>query len=270
VAEILQQPESNGGDASWNLAGQYNADYYEHRLGEPYRWDNPVWTEFFGRVADFIVESFKPRTVLDVGCGIGFLVDALRARGVDARGIDVSEYAIAQVPARLRPHCTIGSITDEIDGQIDLISCIEVLEHVPSTTTARALNNLTAHTSRILFSSSPDDFDEPTHVNVRPIAEWVRAFGERGLLPVPGPVAELVAPQAIILERRPADTVEHAAEYETLRYQLATELQASRDEPPRSLVLRGQNVLATEGAAAFIRRTCRWCTNRLRTARRSN
>ncbi len=260
---------SGGRDASWELARRFDASYYAHGVGaEPYRWDNPVWPRHFGRIADFLVATFAPRTVLDVGCGVGFLVDALRDRGVDARGIDVSAYAIAHVPAHLQPYCSLGSITDEIDGDPDLISCIEVLEHVPSAVTAHALDNLTARTSRILFSSSPDDFDEPTHVNVRPIAEWVREFGERGFLPVPGPGGELVAPQAMILERSPVDAVELAAAYETLRYQLATERQAERREPPRNLVLRGLSVLASQGAATFIRRTRRWCTDWLRAARR--
>ena len=32
----------------------------------------------------------------------------------------------------------------------------------------------------ILFSSTPDDFDEPTHVNVRPASWWIERFAERG------------------------------------------------------------------------------------------
>jgi len=82
--------------------------------------------------------------VLDAGCAIGFLVEALRERGVDARGFDISEYAISQVPEHLQPYCTLGSITDEIDGRYDLITCIEVLEHLrlrPSALASRTCSN---------------------------------------------------------------------------------------------------------------------------------
>src|SRR6476660_8383941 len=70
--------------------------YYQHDCGEPYE-RNETWSRFFGQVADAIVRELRPRTVLDVGCAMGFLVEELRIRGVEAWGIDVSEYAIANV-----------------------------------------------------------------------------------------------------------------------------------------------------------------------------
>ena len=58
--------------------------------------------EFFGTIADQVVAEIKPRRVLDVGCAKGFLVEALRDRGVEAFGIDVSEYAIGEVRPDIR------------------------------------------------------------------------------------------------------------------------------------------------------------------------
>ena len=69
----------------------YGAYYYERCLGEPCRRDNPTWARFFGRIADVLVAELRPATVLDLGCGFGFLVEALRDRGVQAWGIDISE-----------------------------------------------------------------------------------------------------------------------------------------------------------------------------------
>ncbi len=107
-----------------------------------------------------------PRTVSGRGCATGMLVEALRDRGVDARGIDMSNWAIDQVPADLRPFCKVGSITDELEGHYDLITCSEVLEHLPPSLAAESVANLCRHADAILFSSTPDDFDEPTHLNV--------------------------------------------------------------------------------------------------------
>ena len=61
-----------------------------------------------------------------------FLLRPCESRGVDARGIDVSEWAIAQVPEHVKPYCRVGSITEAIEGHYDLITCIEVLEHLPA------------------------------------------------------------------------------------------------------------------------------------------
>ena len=213
-------------DASGAGADRYDEEYFAERLGEPYSRDNPVWTAFFGHIADWIVDEFAPRSVLDAGCAIGFLVEALRDRGVDARGFDISEYAIAQVPEALRPYCALASITDEIAGSFDLITCIEVLEHLPPEDAEMAIDNLTHHTDRILFSSSPDDDKEPTHVNVRQPDEWVRAFAPRGFFPT-AKLASVVAPQAVVFERGEPAVVDVLAANERARYKLARDLSES-------------------------------------------
>ncbi len=144
---------------------------------------------------------------------------------MDARGFDISEYAISQVPETLRPFCTLGSITDEIDGRYDLISCIEVLEHLPPEHAERAIENLATHTDRILFSSTPNDDREPTHVNVQQPDAWVHAFAERGFFPRPSTGAIVLSPQAIVFERREPLLVDEVAAHEVVRYRLARGLQ---------------------------------------------
>jgi SAM-dependent methyltransferase len=205
-------------------AEQYGESYFAHQLGEPYTRESPTWRAFFGRVADFIVEEFAPTTVLDVGCAIGFLVEALRERGVDARGIDISEYAISQVPESLKPYCTVASATDELDGDYDVITCIEVLEHLPPELAKEAIDNLTRHTDRIVFSSTPYDTRETTHVNVRQPDDWVRLFAERGFLPVPTSGTLAISPQAMVLERDGPVELDRIAAYERARCDLAKRL----------------------------------------------
>ena len=50
----------------------------------------PMWI----RRAEFIIEKFHPKTVLDVGCAYGELVKGLVDMNVEAYGVDGSEYAI--------------------------------------------------------------------------------------------------------------------------------------------------------------------------------
>jgi cyclopropane fatty-acyl-phospholipid synthase-like methyltransferase len=118
--------------------------------------------------------------VLDAGCAIGLLVEALRERGVDARGIDISSFAIEAVPAVIRPYCRQGSIAEPLGERFDLIVCIEVLEHMSAEDADRAIANFAAHADDVLFSSTPFDYREPTHVNVRMPEEWAEAFARHG------------------------------------------------------------------------------------------
>ncbi len=133
---------------------RFDPGYFEHSCGPlPYERSH-VWLSFFGHVADLIVERAEPQTVLDAGCAMGFLVEALRDRGVDAYGVDVSKYAIGEVRDDVKPYCRVASLTEPFPRDYDLITCIEVLEHLTPEEGEQALDNICAHTSTVLFSST--------------------------------------------------------------------------------------------------------------------
>jgi hypothetical protein len=161
------------GDASFD---EY---YFAHCCGDPYkRTDEHM--RMFGGIADRLVADIAPKTVLDAGCAIGMLVETLRARGVDASGIDLSTYAVGQVDESVRAYCRHGSIAEEFTGRYDLIVSIEVLEHMPQREGEAAIANFCRHTDDVLFSSSPLDFKEPTHVNVHMPEYWAEEFARHG------------------------------------------------------------------------------------------
>jgi SAM-dependent methyltransferase len=161
------------GDASFD---EY---YYAHCCGDPYDRSEPL-LRFFGGIADRLVADVAPKTVLDAGCAIGLLVEALRQRGVEATGIDLSSYAIGRVDEAVRAYCRQGSIADEFPERYDLIVSIEVLEHMPVRAAEAAIANFCRHTDDVLFSSSPLDYKEPTHINVHPTEYWAAEFARHG------------------------------------------------------------------------------------------
>jgi cellulose synthase/poly-beta-1,6-N-acetylglucosamine synthase-like glycosyltransferase/glycosyltransferase involved in cell wall biosynthesis len=187
-------------------AASYDAEYYRTGCGpKPYE-HNEYWLRFFGAVADALIEYLKPQTAFDAGCALGFLVETLRDRGVQAWGADISEFAIQNVRQDIRPYCRVASITQPIaadtqTGRYDLLACIEVLEHLTPEEVGRALANMTAVTDTILFSSSPYDFKEPTHINVRPPIDWLQLFAAQGFSPDLAFNATLVSPHAMLLRR---------------------------------------------------------------------
>lgn len=187
-------------------AEYYESEYYATHLGPlAYIRNEHRWVDFFGRIADEIVRSLQPKSVLDVGCAIGFLVEALWQRGVRAYGIDISEYAIGQVPRNLQEFCRVASVTGplpaEFPERFDLITCIEVLEHIPKDDAPDAVKNMASRTGCILFSSTPEDIEEPTHLNVRPVLYWLQLFAELGFYPDVRFDATFVSPQAYLLRR---------------------------------------------------------------------
>jgi len=158
----------------------FDAYYYHHGCGcRPYRRDE-VWLNFFDQIASRIVEQFDPKTVLDAGCAWGFLVEAFRKRNVEAYGVDVSEYAIQNVHPEMKPYCWVGSATETFPQKYDLITCIEVLEHMPQLEAEKAIENLCVHANEIVFSSTPFDYKEVTHFNVHDPEYWAEQFARHG------------------------------------------------------------------------------------------
>jgi 2-polyprenyl-3-methyl-5-hydroxy-6-metoxy-1,4-benzoquinol methylase len=179
----------------------YNKHYYDSYHTEagpvPYVREQGPWLLLFRAMAEFIDITIKPKKVLDAGCAKGFLVESLRDRGIDAFGIDVSEYAVGEVRPDIRAYCRVSSLITPLSERYDLITCIEVLEHMTEEEGRRAIANICKSTNDVLFSSTPDDFDEPTHVNVRPRTYWVQRFAEAGFSLDAGFDARAIAPHAM-------------------------------------------------------------------------
>jgi len=153
----------------------FDAYYFAHGCGRPYQRDEE-WLSFFDGIAEQIVKRINPKMVLDAGCAMGFLVEGLRMRGVEAYGIDVSEYAIQNVHEDIKDFCRLESISEPFAQQYDLIVVIEVLEHLRQTEAEKAVENICRFSDDVLFSSTPFDYKEATHFNVQPPEYWSELF----------------------------------------------------------------------------------------------
>jgi SAM-dependent methyltransferase len=166
---------------------QYQAYYFQHCCGIPYERSSH-WLTFFGQIATQIRQRLQPQRVLDVGCAWGFLVECLREQGVQAFGCDFSTYALAQVHPNIREFCWQYDLTQPLPAdqqstaRYDLVTCIEVLEHLPPNAAATAVQYLCSQTDTVLFSSSPFDYAEATHFNVQPPHYWAEQFLSQGFV----------------------------------------------------------------------------------------
>lgn len=123
--------------------------------------NNPIQRALIQRFHSQVCELVKarnPREILDVGCGEGYVLQALRAGGVRCamRGIDLSETAIAEarrnVPDanfEVRDVATLA----EAGERYDVVLMLEVLEHLPDPT--RALRLLSQVSNRHAIVSVP-------------------------------------------------------------------------------------------------------------------
>jgi 2-polyprenyl-3-methyl-5-hydroxy-6-metoxy-1,4-benzoquinol methylase len=203
-------------------AGKLYGRWYYDTYTVPYD-ENEHWTRFFGAVADAIVTQLHPETVLDAGCAKGFLVAALRERGVEASGFDISEHAIEGAPDAARPYVRTGSLTEPIEGRYDLITCIEVIEHLDPADATVAVANLAASSDVLLLSSTPGDRDELTHVNVQPPERWSQLLAGHHMFRDFHHDASYLSPWAALYRRGTPSLVDVVLDYDRAWSELRVE-----------------------------------------------
>ena len=84
--------------------------------------------------------SLKGKTVLDVGCGGGILSESMAERGAHVTGIDLGEKAlkVAQLHSLESgvtvdyQYVSVEDFAEKSPASFDVITCLEMLEHVPN------------------------------------------------------------------------------------------------------------------------------------------
>ena len=83
--------------------------------------------------------TLRNAKVADVGCGGGLMTEALARCGAAATGIDLSATALAQARAHAQAHALdidyrhqdAQALATQQAGRFDVVTCMELLEHVP-------------------------------------------------------------------------------------------------------------------------------------------
>lgn len=102
--------------------------------------------------------NFRVQRALDVGCAQGFLVEALRERGIDAHGCDVSPYAVEHAAPGALGYVRIGDLARGLpyaDGEFELVCALEILEHLPPDRVPEALAELRRVCRGVVYATIP-------------------------------------------------------------------------------------------------------------------
>lgn len=83
--------------------------------------------------------ALSGKAVLDVGCGGGILSESMAARGAHVTGIDMGEAPLEVARLHLLEsgqeveyrRIPVEELANEMPGQFDVVTCMEMLEHVP-------------------------------------------------------------------------------------------------------------------------------------------
>jgi hypothetical protein len=132
------------------------------------------------RIAEWFAIHHATETILDVGCGPGIYVEAMRRQGLNAFGVDGDERLVES--KYLHKIDIIAEGIVPVRGVIDVVVSLEVGEHIPEADARTYVNYLTTQAcpDAIYFSAARPGQGGEGHINCQIKAYWLRLFCKRG------------------------------------------------------------------------------------------
>ena len=128
-----------------------------HSEFKPLHEINPLRLEYIDRRS-----SINGKTVVDVGCGGGILAESMALRGANVLGIDMGKAPLSvaslhklESGAELDyQQITAEELADQNAGKYDVVTCMEMLEHVPDPSSViAACSKLVKPGGHVFFST---------------------------------------------------------------------------------------------------------------------
>jgi len=136
-------------------------------------------------IANSILELFSPKSIVDLGCGTGDLLNEFQKLQVKSFGIDYSESALYLCKQKGLSVLKIDLENETVPNHIksDVALCTEVAEHLPESCSDNLIKNLCGISKIIIFTAAPPgqgDVEHHDHVNEQLPIYWVNKFKDFG------------------------------------------------------------------------------------------
>jgi cyclopropane fatty-acyl-phospholipid synthase-like methyltransferase len=134
-------------------------------------------------MAESIVRDLAPRHAVDIGCGTGALLEALRSRAIDVAGLEYSDVALKSCQERGLAVRKFDIAQHRLPRRMrkrDLAISFEVAEHLPPQFSDRFVKLLTMAGNTVVMSAATPGQGGTNHFNEQPHEYWIAKMNHCG------------------------------------------------------------------------------------------
>lgn len=134
-------------------------------------------------IVPILMDAINPRSVVDVGCGVGTWSGEFLSHGASVVALD-GDY-VPREDLRIPPHMFSAIDLNALPpaseiGEFDLALCLEVAEHLRPESAEQLIRFLTDAAQCVLFSAAIPGQRGRGHINEQWQSYWVNLFEQRG------------------------------------------------------------------------------------------
>lgn len=158
----------------------------KHYDGKFFKYEMDSSTKSAKEIVPLILELINPKSVIDIGCGVGSWLALFRQYGVkDVLGVDGEwvDHKRLQIP---KEQFISFDLTKpfRVNRKFDVVISLEVAEHIPAKYAETLVDTLVSFGPIILFSAAIPFQGGACHINEQWPNYWAKLFLKRGYLAI--------------------------------------------------------------------------------------
>lgn len=137
-------------------------------------------------VIPVVKEYIIPASIIDIGCGVGAWLSVWKKSGansvfgVDGEYVDTTKLVIDKSEFKAFDLAKVYTS----DKKYDLVTCLEVAEHLPVSVAEKFVESLCALGDVVLFSAAIPSQEGTMHINEQFQDYWAEVFNKKGYVTV--------------------------------------------------------------------------------------
>lgn len=168
------------------ISGAWYNDQYasaDSIYGKIYRSGIPEWAikmNLWHVDLGVALLQLDPRkdTILDLGSGMGYYINAWESRGFKVVGVDISSEAI-KLSGKDNIVCTpLNALSMFEDGQFSVAFSGAVLEHIDDSVMCESLSEIYRVSNSAIHYIGHEVGHDPGHINIKTPDEWGKYFSD--------------------------------------------------------------------------------------------